>query len=297
MKTGFVALLGRPNAGKSTLLNALLSKKVSIVSPRSQTTRDDILGVYNEKDLQIVYVDTPGLFEGEEALYKAMYHSARRSLSDIDALCYLVDCSIDSFDQDDSFIKSLKTDKPKFLLLNKIDKVRLPRMEEIKAHFAETAKDYKIIEISALKNFGLKDIKTALKEVLPEGLPFYPENVITDKDKSFTAKEIIRESLLHFLKEEIPHDCAVAIDSSKEKEDGKAIIIKATIYCSKENQKGIIVGKNGEMIKKISMRSRHELESMWKMNVSLYCEVEVLPNWRNDPRKLAKVGYGNKERN
>lgn len=296
MKTGFVALLGRPNAGKSTLLNAILSKKVSIVSPRSQTTRDDILGIYNEKDLQIVYVDTPGLFEGEEALYKAMYHSARRSLSDVDALCYLVDCSIDSFEQDDAFIKSIKLDKPKFLLLNKIDKVRLPRMEEIKEHFKETAKDYKIIEISALKNFGLKDIKTALKEALPEGLPFYPEDVITDKDKPFLAKEVIRESLLHFLKEEIPHDCAVVIDSFEEKKDGKSAIVRAIIYCSKNNQKAIIVGKNGDMIKKISMRSRHEMEGMWKMNVSLYCEVEVLENWRNDPRKLLKVGYGNKER-
>jgi len=295
MKAGFVAILGRPNAGKSTLLNAILSKKVSIVSPRSQTTRDDIIGIYNEKDLQIVYVDTPGLFEGEEALYKAMYHNARRSLSDIDALCYVVDVSLDDYEKDDAFLTSIKTDKPKFLLLNKIDLATAPKMEAAKKHFSSSAPQYEQIEISALRNYGLKDIKENIKGVLPENPPFFPEEVITDKDKPFMAKEVVRESLLHFLKEEIPHDCAVMIDSFEEKE--KAVILHASIYCSKDTQKAILIGKGGEMIKKISMRSRHQLEKMWKKNVSLYCKAEVLSDWRSDPRKLAKVGYGRKERN
>ena len=297
MKAGFVALLGRPNAGKSTLLNAILSKKVSIVSPRSQTTREDVIGIYNEKDLQIVYVDTPGLFEGQEALYQVMYRAARRSLSDIDAMCYLVDCSSKEFEKDDAFLKSIKTDKPRFLLLNKIDLCTLPEMEETKKHFAATFPEYQQIEISALKNFGLKDIKEKLEEILPENPPFYPETIITDKDRPFQAKEIVRESLLHFVKDEIPHDCAVVIDEFNESEKDKSCLIRATIYCSKDNQKAILVGRKGDMIKKISMRSRKTLEKMWKMNVSLYCQVEVLSNWRNDPRKLQKVGYGAKERN
>ncbi len=294
MKSGFVALLGCPNSGKSTLLNALLSKKVSIVSPRSQTTRDDIIGIYNEKDLQIVYVDTPGLFEGDEALYKAMYHSARRSISEIDALCYLVDSSLEDYSKDDAFLKSIKTDKPKFLLLNKIDKTTAPKMEETKKHFAETASEYTQIEISALKNYGLKDIKDKIREALPENPPYYPEDILTDKDHSFMAKEVIRESLLHFIKEEIPHDCAVLIESFKE--NNKECRIEARIFCSKDGQKAVLIGKGGDMIKKISMRSRTQLEKLWKKSVSLYCEVEVLHNWRNDPRKLAKFGYGNKER-
>lgn len=292
MKAGFVALLGRPNAGKSTLLNALLSKKVSIVSPKSQTTRDDILGIYNEKDLQIVYVDTPGLFEGEEALYKTMLRSAKRSLSDVDALCYLIDASHDDYEKDDAFLKTLKTEKPKFLLFNKIDLATAPQMEAIKAHFKEAYPEYGQIEISALKNFGLKDVKEALRAILPENPPYFPPEMVTDKDRPFMAKEVIRESLLHFLKEEVPHNTAVKIDSFEEK-DG--ISIEATIYCAKPNQKAIIIGKGGDMIKKISMRSRHELETLWKKHVALYCQVEVLRDWWRDPKKLETLGYGSKK--
>lgn len=295
MKTGFVTLLGRPNAGKSTLLNAILSKKVSIVSPKSQTTRDDILGIYNEKDLQIVFCDTPGLFLGEEAIYKTMYKQARCSLSDVDAVCYLIDSYSTDFESDDSFLRSIKNETPRFLLLNKIDECDVTRMEEVKKHFKESAPNWEIIEISALKNFGLKDLKNRLKEVLPEGLPFYPSEVITDKDRPFMAKEVLRESLLHFLKEEVPHDSATIIKSYKENKDG-SIEIEARIIVSKESQKGIVIGKGGEMIKKISMRTRKELQSMWHTYVSLYANVEVIENWRDDPKKLLKLGYGSNKK-
>lgn len=290
MKAGFVALLGRPNAGKSTLLNAILSKKVSIVSPKSQTTREDILGIYNEKDLQIVYVDTPGLFEGEEALYRSMLRSAKRSLSGVDAVCYLVDCSRKDFEKDDEFLQKIKTDGKKFLLLNKIDLATAPEMEAIKARFAEHFPEYKQIELSALRNFGLKDLKESLREVLPENPPFYPPETLTDKDRPFMAKEVTRESLLHFLKEEVPHNTAVKVTGYEEK--GGAITVNAIIYCAKPNQKAIIIGKGGDMIKKISMRTRKELETMWKKHVSVYLEVEVLKDWYRDPKKLETLGYG-----
>lgn len=290
MKCGFCTILGKPNVGKSTLLNALLSKKVSIVSPKSQTTRDDISGVYNEKDLQIVFVDTPGLFEGEESLYKNMYRSARRSLSDVDVVLYLIDCSVTDYAQDDAFLASIKTDSPIILILNKIDLANVTMMEKLKEHFRTLYPNYEQIEVSALTNFGLKDVKEAVKKHLKEGYPFYPEGVITDKDHSFMAKEVVREELLHFLKQEIPHECAILI--TKFKEDEKNIAIRAVIVCEKETQKPIIIGKGGEMIKRISMTARRNLEKMWGKHVTLYTEVECLPGWRNDSRKLQQLGYG-----
>lgn len=290
MKCGFCTILGKPNVGKSTLLNALLSKKVSIVAPKSQTTRDDIIGVYNEKEAQIVFIDTPGLFEGEESLYKQMYRSARRSLSDVDVVIYLVDSSTKDYSADDALLSSIKTDATVFVVFNKIDLAKADEMEVLKEHYKEKFPSYEQIEISALTNFGLKDLKTVIKEHLSESLPFYPDDVYTDKDASFMAKEVIREKLLHFLKQEIPHECAILINSFKETED--KVTIKATIICEKETQKPIIIGKGGEMIKKVSMTARRNLESMWNKHVILYTEVECMPGWRNDPRKLAKLGYG-----
>ncbi len=290
MKCGFCTILGKPNVGKSTLLNAILSKKVSIVTPKSQTTRDDIIGIYNEKETQIVFIDTPGLFEGEESLYKQMYRSARKSISDVDVVLYLVDSYVKDYSMDDTLLSSIKTDAPIIVVFNKIDLAKADEMETLKAHYKEKFPSYEQIEISALTNFGLKDLKTCIKSHLNEGLPFYPEDVYTDKDAAFMAKEVIREELLHFLKQEIPHECAILIKSFKEN-DSK-VTIKATIVCEKETQKPIIIGRNGEMIKKVSMTARRNLESMWSKHVTLYTEVECLPGWRNDTRKLAKLGYG-----
>ena len=291
-KCGFVTIIGKPNVGKSTLLNALLSKKVSIVTPKAQTTRDDIIGIYSDKDAQIVFIDTPGMFNGEETLYKTMNRSARRSLSDVDVVCFLIDCSVENYTQDEELLANIKTDAPFILVFNKIDLARADMMEKIKAHYAELYPNYEQIEISALTNFGLKDLKDKIESHLNEGLPFYPEDVYTDKDKSFMAKEIIREELLHFLKQEIPHECAILIN--KFNETDKEIKIKATIVCEKETQKPIIIGRGGEMIKKVSMTARRNLEKMWKKHIILVTEVECLPGWRNDERKLNQLGYGKK---
>jgi len=290
MKVGFCALLGRPNVGKSTLLNALLSHKISIVTPKAQTTRDDIVGVYNEKSVQIVFVDTPGLFEGEEALYKIMYRSARSALASIDVVLYLIDATQNAYEYDDKMIKSLKTDAPIILVYNKIDLVTIDKMIALKDHYNSLFPSYKKIEISALTNFGLKDIKEAIKGFLKEGMPYYPQDMITDRDKPFMAKEIIREQILHFLKNEIPHECAVVISSFSEEKG--AYFIEATIACEKESQKRIIIGSGGQMIKKISMNARRSLEKMWQSHVTLKCLVNVVPGWRNNLQKLAKLGYG-----
>ena len=290
MKCGYCTILGRPNVGKSTLINALLSKKISIVTPKAQTTRDDVLGIYHEKDFEIIFIDTPGLCEGKEALYEAMNRSARRSLSDVDVALYVIDASEENFQKDDEILASLKMNCPRILVLNKIDLATAPMMEALKEHCQSFYPKDTIVEASALTNFGLKEIKDAVKHFLPEGEAYYPEDMVTDKDGSFVAKEVIREQLLHFLKEEVPHECAVTVDSFETKKESTTI--HATIVCEKENQKAIIIGKDGVMIKRISMTARRNLEKMWNRHVALYLKVLCVPNWRNDPRKLQLVGYG-----
>ncbi|MCQ2772945.1 MAG: GTPase Era [Bacilli bacterium] len=293
MKSGFCAILGRPNVGKSTLINALLSRKVSIVAPKAQTTRDDIMGIYNEKGLQIVFIDTPGMFEGQEALYKIMNKSARRSISDIDTVLYLIDVTTKDLAHDDKILASIKTDRSIYIVFNKIDEVTAPEMEKIVEHYSELFPNYKQLQISALTNFGLKDVKEAVASNLSEGPAFYPEEQVTDKGPDFMAKEVIREKILHFLKQEVPHQCAVMI--TEWKSNASSVKIRATIVTEKENQKAIVIGRGGDMIKKISMAARHELERLWKKHITLICDVECMPDWRNSPNKLMKLGYGDEQ--
>lgn len=291
MKVGFIAILGRPNAGKSTLINALLSKKVSIVSPKAQTTRDHVLGILNEKGRQMVFVDTPGIHYGSEALDKHMRSEAFSSSRDAEAILYLIDASSEDFSEDVRIVKSLKREAGIFIVLNKIDLIRPEKALEAKAKLGESLPNCPLIEASLIRNFGIKEIKDAIEPFLVEGEPYFPEGMLTDKDKAFQAKEIIRGQLLHFLKQEIPHQAAVRIDSLEKKDGG--YFIKATIAVEKENHKAIVIGAKGQMIKKISMSSRHELERMWHEHITnLAIEVSYLPGWRNDMKKLQEFGYG-----
>lgn len=291
MKIGFVSILGRPNVGKSTLLNALLSKKVSIVSPKAQTTRDAISGILNEKDYQIVFVDTPGIFYGKEKLYSLMKKTAFESSRDVNAIIYMVDASTKTLDEDIKIYNSINSDAPRIVVLNKIDLIKAEEAKEKKEIISENMKSTLLIEASIKENFGLKEIKEALYSYLKEGEPFYPTNMITDKDKAYQAKEIIRGKLLHFLRQEIPHQCAVVISSFKENDD--KIEISAKIVTEKENQKGIIIGKGGNMIKSIKTAAKKEMETSWHKNVaSLKIEVEADPGWRDSIKKLIEYGYG-----
>ncbi len=291
MKIGFVSILGRPNVGKSTLLNALLSKKVSIVSPKAQTTRDAISGILNEKDYQIVFVDTPGIFYGKEKLYSLMKKTAFESSRDVNAIIYMVDASTKTLDEDIKIYNSINSDAPRIVILNKIDLIKAEETKEKKEIISENMKSALLIEASIKENFGLKEIKEAIYSYLEEGEPFYPTNMITDKDKAYQAKEIIRGKLLHFLRQEIPHQCAVVISSFKENDD--KIEISAKIVTEKENQKGIIIGKGGNMIKSIKTAAKKEMETSWHKNVaSLKIEVEADPGWRDSIKKLIEYGYG-----
>ncbi|MCI6215813.1 MAG: GTPase Era [Mollicutes bacterium] len=291
MKIGFVSILGRPNVGKSTLLNALLSKKVSIVSPKAQTTRDAISGILNEKDYQIVFVDTPGIFYGKEKLYSLMKKTAFESSRDVNAIIYMIDASTKTLDEDIKIYNSINSDAPRIVVLNKIDLIKAEEAKEKKEIISENMKSVLLIEASIKENFGLKEIKDGLYSYLEEGEPFYPTDIITDKDKAYQAKEIIRGKLLHFLRQEIPHQCAVVISSFKENDD--KIEISAKIVTEKENQKGIIIGKGGNMIKSIKTAAKKEMETSWHKNVaSLKIEVEADPGWRDSIKKLIEYGYG-----
>lgn len=291
MKIGFVSILGRPNVGKSTLLNALLSKKVSIVSPKAQTTRDAISGILNEKDYQIVFVDTPGIFYGKEKLYSLMKKTAFESSRDVNAIIYMIDASTKTLDEDIKIYNSINSDAPRIVVLNKIDLIKAEEAKEKKKIISENMKSALLIEASIKENFGLKEIKDGLYSYLEEGEPFYPTNIITDKDKAYQAKEIIRGKLLHFLRQEIPHQCAVVISSFKENDD--KIEISAKIVTEKESQKGIIIGKGGNMIKSIKTAAKKEMETSWHKNVaSLKIEVEADPGWRDSIKKLIEYGYG-----
>ena len=292
MKVGFVAILGRPNAGKSTFLNAVLSKKVSIVTPKAQTTRDSICGILTEKERQIVFVDTPGIFFGEGALDRYMKKSAFDSSKDVDAILYLIDGSTKDLEPDFSIIEGLRSTAPRILILNKIDLLRIEEGEAKKKAIRARFPDYPLLEASFLKNFGIKEVKEEIEKYLVEGEPFYPEDTLTDKDLSYRAKEIIRQELLHFLKQEIPHQSAVLI--KKFAPDGDGYRIEARVILNKKNHKSIVIGKGGEMIKKISMSARHEMERVFKKHIhSLDIEVEVKEDWRNDPAMLKKLGYAN----
>ncbi len=290
MKSGFVAILGRPNVGKSTFLNAILSHKVSIVSPKPQTTRDNIIGVLTEKDYQMVFIDTPGLFEGEGALDKFMNKEARSSLSDADICLFMI--SADNFDEDDPDFKTLKLLKlncPFIILINKIDLATAPKMESLLAKLKEEFPNNEIIQMSALTNFGLKDVKDAIVKYLPEGPLYYEEGTLTDKSSSFFIKETIRYEMLHFLSDEVPHQAAVTISNLEEK--SKELYCEATIWVEKKSQIGIVVGKGGEMIKKISMTARRELEKRLKKHVDLRIEVRQAADWRQKADRLKAFGY------
>ncbi|MCR5349215.1 MAG: GTPase Era [Bacilli bacterium] len=293
MRSGFVAIMGRPNVGKSTLLNALLSKKVSIVSPKAQTTRDAISGIYEEKDLQIVFVDTPGIHQGERKLDSHMRRSAFSSSRDVDAIVYILDASEKDMDPDFRIIDSISSDAPRIFVLNKIDLIR-PEIGEDKIQtLCEHYPNALVLEASFKENFGLKEIKEAVIPLLSGDMPFYPTDMITDKDQSYQAKEVIREKMLHFLRDEIPHSSAVVVDSLKEKEDG--IHLFATIILDKENHKGIVIGKGGQMIEKIKVAAKTELQRMWKTHIAtLKLTVKVEPGWRDSPKALQYIGYGDR---
>ncbi len=289
-KSGFVAIVGRPNAGKSTLVNTIVGRKVAIVSPKPQTTRNRIQGIVNREDAQIVLVDTPGIHKPSSALNRVMMDELQHALEGVDVLSLIVDASAE-FGGGDRF--SLEWVKrfhgPVFLLLNKVDRVKKPALLPLIDHYRREFEFAEIFPISALTGEGCFDLVKAWLELLPEAPPYFPKDQFTDQPERFLAAEIIREKAILATREEVPHAIAVLIDNFDETD--KLIRIRATIYVEKEGQKGILVGKQGATIKNIGTHARKELEDILGVKVFLETVVQVQPRWRENPSLVRQFDW------
>jgi len=294
-RAGFVAVIGRPNVGKSTLVNALLEQKIAAVSPKPQTTRRRQLGILTLPDAQVIFIDTPGLHTPQHKLGDFMNQNATEALVDADIILWLLDSSVPFTDEDRLIAEKLKSIKklpPVWMVLTKCDLVTTDILTERKRQALDLFPAKDILEISVQDREGIKSLLSLVVENLPESDFYYDPDTITDTYERDIAGELIRESVLMFVRDEVPHCVAVKVDSYEERPDDKAYI-EATIFVERESQKGILVGKSGEMIKKIGTRSRQEIESMSGRKVFLNLKVQVNKNWRNSSDALILLGYDN----
>ena len=295
MKSGFISIIGKTNAGKSTLINALTKSKISICTPKPQTTRNSIQGIYNDDDSQIVFIDTPGFLSPHQKLDEYMNKQAFSSLNGIDGVILLVDSSVFfNKDKDSQIQNNLKTlDVPLFIVFNKIDLTNIYLINNLKKEYQNLFPNAEIIEISAEKKVNLDLLLNKIKNILPEGYKYYPDNIKSDHPISFLIGEIIREKLLLFTREEVPHSCAVKIE--KIEKNNNSYNILSTIICERNSQKVIIVGKNGSMIKRVGIAARKDIEKLLDKKVNLETFVRVEERWRNDDNYLKEFGYKDEE--
>lgn len=291
-KTGYVSVIGRPNVGKSTLLNRILGEKISIISDKPQTTRDKIQLIHSDEDSQIIFLDTPGMQNPRNKLGEHMLNASKGSVEEADVVLYLVDTSdfIGSRERDIiNFLEGVKV--PVILVINKIDTINKEKILEIIDLFKDFEMIREIVPISASKGDNVDLLINTIKKYLPEGPRYYPDDQITDKSERFIVEEIIREKALLNLMDEVPHGINVVLESMKESKDKKTINIQATIYSEKESHKGIIIGKGGSMIKKIRVDAVRELEKFLQSNVNLELWIKIEKNWREKDSKVKYFGY------
>ena len=293
MKSGFIAVLGLPNAGKSTLTNALVGEKVSIVSWRPQTTRDKIVGIVNGDDCQIVLLDTPGIHEGKTKLSRFMADEVSSAKSSSDGAMYVLDGSRPMEKDIFEFIKALAASTPTVVVVNKMDIADKAVAMQTVARLSEIKK-IEIVPISAEKKENLDELLSVLMPLLKDDVPYYPEDMYTDKPLRFMAGEIVREKALKFLLAEIPHGIGVEVTKFESGEDG-VTRIEADVICEKETHKPIIIGKGGETLKKISVAARKELETLVDGKVYLRLFVKVKSGWKDDGAVLTALGYAKKK--
>ena len=292
MKSGFVSFLGRPNAGKSTLLNRIVGQKLAIVSDKPQTTRTRVVGVKNYPDEgQIVFVDTPGVHKPTHRLNVRMVDVALEAMREVDVLCLVVDVSVKAGPGDRYVLDLLKDVKtPTILALNKVDLVAKHRLLPIIDHYQKAHAFVEIVPLSAADGTNVDTLERLLLQYLPEGEPLYPPEYLTDQPERFFAAEIIREQVLHSTRDELPHSTAVVIDQFEEPGDDGILKIYATILVDRESQKPIVVGKGGAMIKQIGTAARAELMDHFETKVYLDLHVKVRAAWRDDDRMLDELG-------
>ncbi len=293
-KTAFIAIVGRPNVGKSTLMNALLGEKIAIVSSKPQTTRNRIMGILTEGENQFVFLDTPGIHKAKTKLGSYMMKSVRSSIGTADAVILIADAGKVPGEIERNICDKVKADGiPAMLVLNKIDLYNRETVAETIAQYAALYDFDSFVPVSALKERNLSDVMAEAEKFLYEGEWFFEEDMITDQPEKQIAAEIIREKMLRTLSREIPHGSAVVIEEFKEEED--LLSIRAEIYCEKESHKGIIVGKGGEMLKRIGSYAREDLEKFFGMKVYLNLWVKVKEKWRDNEYNLNNFGFNPKD--
>ncbi len=289
-KSGFVAICGRPNVGKSTLLNKIIGQKIAIISDKPQTTRNNILGVYHKEDMQIVFVDTPGIHRPFTKLGETMMKSAGSAMRDADAILFLVEPTDKPGKIELKIMEDLKkSDIPVILVINKIDKVKkdmlLPVIAAYQSHFDFAS----VFMISARQDDGVAELLSELSRFIPEGPMFFPEDAVTDQPERQLVAELVREKLLYLLEQEIPHGIAIEVFQMKEKD--KLYDIEVNIYCEKQSHKGIIIGKGGSVLKEAGSLARADIEKMLDKKVLLKLWVKVKDDWRNREASLRNFGY------
>ncbi len=288
--SGYVSLIGRPNVGKSTLLNAVLGQKIAIVTKRPQTTRNRILGIKTSPDAQIIFIDTPGIHEPQTLLGKAMVTSAREALREIDLVVFVTEPGAHG-GKDKVVLQALEgIVKPVFLLINKIDLVQRQELLAMIDSYSSLFPFKEVIPVSALKRDGLDILLRKVREYLPPGPRYYPEDLVTDQIERFMAAEIIREKIMAKTAEEIPYSVAVEVLNWTEREDG-VVLIAANIYVEREGQKGIIIGDKGKKLKSIGTQARMDIEKLLDAKVFLQLWVKVRKGWRDDHKALNELGY------
>jgi GTP-binding protein Era len=291
-RSGFVALIGRPNVGKSTLLNALLGEKVAIVSDKPQTTRNRIRAVLTLEQAQVIFIDTPGLHKPKHKLGEAMVRAARATLQEVDLVCFLVEANREPGPGDRYIAELLKgSTVPVFLIMNKIDLAK-PALPARRADLYRALHSFSgVFALSALKKQHLAELVEAVVGLLPEGPQYYPPDMVTDQPERFIAAEIIREKIIHLTREEIPFSVAVVVEEMALRKGNGLIDIYAAIFVERQSQVGIVVGKDGLLLKKAGTEARRELEALLGLRVFLDLRVKVKPNWRNRDANLHDFGY------
>jgi GTP-binding protein Era len=291
-KSGFISIIGAPNAGKSTLLNRVVGEKLAIISPKPQTTRNRILGVKTTADYQLVLLDTPGVHHAKGTLNVAMVRTALATLATVDLILFVVEAQSPNSKANRHVLQALqRVETSIFLVVNKIDLVGEKNLAQVKEQLQQKFQCAGSSFVSALHGTGVNDLLTQIVALLPTGPPYYPEDAMTDLPERFLCAEIVREKIMHLTSEEIPYSVAVTISSFKEDEQRNIIHIQAEIHVERSSQKGIIIGKRGSMLREIGKQARLDIESLLGTRVFLELWVRVKKQWRKDPRALREFGY------
>lgn len=291
-KTGYIALIGRPNVGKSTLMNQMIGQKIAITSCKPQTTRNKIMTVYTDEQCQMIFLDTPGIHETKNKLGEYMTKLAKNTLTEVDIVMWLVEPSTFIGAGEKSIIEDLKAcRKPVILVINKIDTVSEDDLDRFEEAYRKEMDFAAVVKVAALKRKNIDGVMNTIREFLPVGPPFYDEDTLTDQPERQIVAEIIREKALRLMKDEVPHGIAVTIERMREREDKDLMDIEATIICERDSHKGIVIGKGGAMLKKIGSTARKDIEELVGVKVNLQLWVKVRKDWRDDKTQLKSFGY------